>query len=136
MAQIFLIGGWLLAILCIALLAKDLIKARRLTNPARAERRRRRLWLWRRRSVTQQPVIVEDPAVTDDVNIRPWIRPAGVVAFLLWEAFWISEIFERSSQTDRPLQLPYVFLLVVMIGIPAGAYYLSRKWLAPDPEDA
>jgi hypothetical protein len=59
-----------------------------------------------------------------------------VIAVVLWEAFWIAEIYEWSSQNDRALQLPYVFLLAMMVGVPAAGYFISRKWLAPDPEEA
>ena len=137
MAYLFLIAGWLVAILCMILLALDLLRARGLKKAAKPARKRK-LWVWRRR-IEEEPVwpTAEAPGSADsDFNVRPWIRPAGVIAIVLWEIFWIAEIYEWSSQNDHPLQLPYVFLLGMMVGVPAVVFFLSRKWLAPDPEEA
>ena len=146
MAFLFLIAGWLVAILCMVLLAAEVFRTRRLKKPDKPPRKRR-LWPWQGRvandandatDATDATAATVAPAATAtdaDFSIRPWIRPGGVIAFLLWEAFWISEIVEMSS-SGRPLQLPYVFLLAVMVGVPTAIYFLSRKWLAPDPEEA
>jgi hypothetical protein len=124
------------------LLAAEALRTRRLKKADRPVSQRRR-WPWQRWGADDAAIDVPDAvdatdasaaaAADADFNVRPWIRPAGVIAFVLWEAFWISEIFEMSS-SGRPLQLPYIFLLAVMVGVPAAAYYLSRKWLAPDVE--
>ena len=139
MAHVLLIAGWIFAILCMAALACDVFRARRAKRSTPVVRERRR-WLRRWQSIENEPTqsvleAIDASAAETDFKLRPWIRPAGFIAFLLWEAFWISEIFERSSQTDRPLQLPYVFLFIMMVGIPAAAYFLSRKWLAADREE-
>jgi hypothetical protein len=137
MAYLFLIAGWLVAILCMVFLAADILRARGLKKSAKPARKRH-LWPWRRR-IEEEPVwpTADAPAPAgSDFSVRPWIRPAGVIAVVVWEAFWVGEIYEWSSQNDRPLQLPYVFLLAMMVGVPAAGYFISRKWLAPDAEEA
>jgi hypothetical protein len=137
MAYMFLIVGWLVAILCMVLLVTDILRARGLKKSDRPARKRR-LWAWRHR-IEDEPVwpTADAPlSAESDFGIRPWIRPAGVIGVVLWEAFWIAEIYEWSSQNDHPLQLPYFFLLAMMVGVPAAGYFISRKWLAPDPEEA
>lgn len=137
MAYFFLIAGWLVAILCMVFLAADILRARGLKKQD-APARKRRLWPWRRRIEDEPvwPATDMPPPAESRFVVSPWIRPAGVIAILLWEVFWIAEIYEWSSQNDRPLQLPYFFLLAMMVGIPAVGYFISRKWLAPDPEEA
>jgi len=117
------------------------LQAARLKKPDKPARERR-LWPWRRWGAENAPIDATDAtdasAAADadaDFRVRPWIRPAGVIAVVLWEAFWISEIYEWSSQNDHPLQLPYVFLLAMMFGVPAAGYFIIRKWLAPNAEE-
>jgi hypothetical protein len=141
MAYVLLIAGWLVALISMIVLVAETIRARGAKKPAQPKAPKapkRRLWPWRRR-VEDEPVspVIDPPAAAEadgDFTVRPWIRPAGVIAFLLWEAFWIMEIVERSSNGPA-LQLPYVFLLGVMVGVPVVVYYLSRKWLAADAEE-
>jgi len=145
MTFVLLIAGWLVAILCMILLAVDILRARGLKKPDKPARKRH-FWPWRRRSEEAAPAApaidatgaIDASAAADadaDFRVRPWIRPAGVIAVVLWEAFWISEIYEWSSQNDHPLQLPYVFLLAMMVGVPAAGYFIIRKWLAPNAEE-
>jgi hypothetical protein len=141
MTFVLLIAGWLVAILCMILLAVDILRARGLKKPDKPARKRH-LWPWRRRAAEKVPIdptdAIDASAAADadaDFRVRPWIRPAGVIALVLWEAFWISEIYEWSSQNEHPLQLPYVFLLAMMFGVPAAGYFMIRKWLAPNAEE-
>ena len=50
----------------------------------------------------------------------------GLLAFVLWEGYWIWEIAQRYSETHR-LQLPYVFLFFILVVIPLAVYLFIRR---------
>ena len=137
MLHVLLILGWLLAVACMLLLVVETVRARLLKKPAKPKVRKRRFWQshWFAEDEVSPTPLGTPPPTQGDFSVRPWLKPAAIVAFLLWEVFWISEIVEKTSQSDRPLQLPYVFLLVVMIGIPTAIYFAARKWLPATPDD-
>jgi hypothetical protein len=70
------------------------------------------------------------PPKADDGRISVGRRRAitlfGFLMLFLWEAYWVSEIAERFSNSTNPLQLPYFFLLVVMVGLPLTVFQFSR----------
>jgi len=47
--------------------------------------------------------------------------------FILWEGYWVSEIYEQYVARGR-LELPYVFLFFMVVAVPLGLYsFLRRK---------
>jgi hypothetical protein len=54
-------------------------------------------------------------------------RLFGWVLFLLWEAYWVLEILDQFRKSDKPLQLPYFFLFIVMIVIPYSINWYTRR---------
>ena len=53
----------------------------------------------------------------------------GCLLLIVWEGYWISEIVERFSRATHPLQLPYGFLLLMLVGIPLAVYLYFRRRL-------
>jgi Ca2+/Na+ antiporter len=45
----------------------------------------------------------------------------------LWEAYWVLEILDQFRKSDKPLQLPYFFLFIVMIVIPYSINWYTRR---------
>lgn len=66
-----------------------------------------------------------DGATTAEANpvLRRVKRAGGLAIFVLWEGFWLFQI----ASAQKWSQIPYLFLLVMMIGIPFAAYKLSRR---------
>jgi hypothetical protein len=60
-------------------------------------------------------------------DYRRGITLIGYLTLFLWEFFWISEINDRFKWSANPFQLPYFFLLVVLVGIPLAVYLISRR---------
>jgi hypothetical protein len=65
------------------------------------------------------------PDASDD--FRRSITPFGYLMLVLWEIFWVAEIVAA----PRLSQIPFIFLLVMMVGIPLAVRMLSRGILWP-----
>jgi len=48
--------------------------------------------------------------------------------FILWEGYWVLEIREQYVAKGR-LELPYVFLFFMLVGIPFALYLFLRRKL-------
>jgi hypothetical protein len=139
MLNIAIIIGWLLAILCMLYLAKELVKdrfhARRerklaAKNAFRARRREQFMENRRRWTEIKTGVIQPRPAEAAAHAERRQNqnqRLFGWVALLLWEGYWILEIVDQFKKSDTPLQLPYFFLFIVMVVIPYCVYWFSTR---------
>src|ERR1044072_9097797 len=130
MLNILIIIGWLLAILCMLYLAKELVKdrvhARRerkvaIRNPRRTKRREQCMENRLRWAAINTDVIQSRPAEAA-ANIerrqKQNQRLFGWVVLLLWEGYWIVEILDQFKKSDTPLQLPYFLLFIVMVVLP------------------
>ena len=139
MLNILIIIGWLLAILCMLYLAKELVKdrfhARRERKIAsrkaiRAKRREQFMENRRRWAEINTGVIQSRPAEAA-ANIerrqKQNQRLFGWVVLLLWEGYWIVEILDQFKKSDKPLQLPYFFLFVVMVVLPYSVYWFATR---------
>ena len=49
------------------------------------------------------------------------------MVLLLWWGYWVVEIIDQFKKSDTPLQLPYVFLFIVMVVIPYCIYWFSGR---------
>ena len=65
------------------------------------------------------------PDASDD--FRRSVTPFGYLILVLWEIFWVAEI----AAAPRLSQIPFFFLLVMMVGIPLAVRMLSRGILWP-----
>lgn len=124
MLQIVIVLAWLVALGLVVYLAKQAItrrwrgrRQRKISARNLREFRKhhhfdtiRRQWV---RNVDQ--VAVVDEASEDR---RLILAILGWLLFFLWEGYWFSEVIERYSTTSRPLQLPYVFLFVMLVVVP------------------
>src|SRR5581483_8744333 len=124
MLQILMIIGWVLAIVCMLYLAKELVMDR---LRARSERRRERLIENRRRLMQRagQAVPPAPRAATADRQQNQ--KLFGWLALILWQGYWLIEIADQFKKSDHPLQLPYFFLFVVMVVIPYAIYRFARR---------
>jgi hypothetical protein len=133
MLAILITLAWLIAIVCMVYLATQAIR-----NRWHARRRRKvynkevqkfkkhhhfdqksRRWV---RNV--DGVAMVDEAAEDR---RLMLTLVGWISLIAWEAYWIWEIVERFRTTTSPLQLPYFFLFVVLVGIPMAVYMFFRR---------
>jgi hypothetical protein len=139
MLNFLIIAGWLLAILCMLYLAKELMKdrfharrARKLAirNAIRAQRREQFMENRRRWAEINTGVIQARPAEAQaafDRRQKQNQRLFGWVVLLLWQGYWMVEIIDQFKKSDKPLQLPYFFLFVMMVVIPYSIYWYSRR---------
>jgi hypothetical protein len=91
---------------------------------------KRRYWV---RNVDQVALI--DESVNDR---RFYLTFLGWLLFILWEGYWLLEIREQFVSIGR-LQLPYMFLFLILFVVPLAWYlFLRRKLrrLAIIPMDA
>ena len=128
---ILIILGWLVVLGCLFYLAAD---AGRIRLHERREKKaaartiqdfkkhhhydeKRRRW-----------VRMSDGAVLPDASddFRS-LTPFGYLALVLWEIFWAAEI----AATPHLSQIPYLFLLAMMVGVPFAVRRLSRRVLWP-----
>ena len=75
------------------------------------------------RWVRKDGVVLVDEVIEDR---RLNLLVVGLLAFVLWEGYWIWEIAQRYSETHR-LQLPYVFLFFILVVIPLAVYLFIRR---------
>jgi hypothetical protein len=125
MTQVFIILGWLIALGCFVFLVLDSLK-------------RRFPWLRRRKKTALKAdatkwrsALDEGPSVdAADRRFRRNMKPLWYVSLVLWEGYWIAEIAERFARPN-PFQLPYFFLLVMMVGVPLAVYLFVRRPARP-----
>ena len=134
MLQIGLLIAWLIALSLAIHLATQAIKAR-LTG--RRERKRARKtareftknhhfdpkqkrWV---RNVDRVALI--DHSAEDR---RIFLIVIGLLLFVLWEGYWVLEIREQYVTRGR-LELPYVFLFFMLVGVPLALYLFLRRKL-------
>jgi hypothetical protein len=137
MLQILIIFGWLMAFGCLLYLAAESLKIRfSWFRRNRAAGSKTRLFktidpFARKRERPAQNIEVEIPPAPHEArgNFPRGIRPLGYVLLIVWEGYWISEVAERFAQSANPLQLPYFFLIFVMVGVPLAAYLVTRRLL-------
>ena len=121
MLQIAIIIGWAIAVVVLVLLAVQAVKHRfvRWGREDCAEDRRQAM----------NPAGAVAPPHEAVHDYRRFATIIGFLALFLWEAFWISGITERFKWSSNPFQLPYFFLLVVLVGIPLAVYLFARRAL-------
>ena len=132
MLNIVLILAWLVAVGLALYLAPRAVKfrlrgrqqrklARRkirdFTRHHRFDERQQR-WVRKDDGVVLVDEVIEDRRL--NLVILAWL------AFVLWEGYWIWEIAQRYSETNR-LQLPYVFLFFILVVIPLAVYLFIRR---------
>jgi Na+/glutamate symporter len=139
MLHILIIVGWILAIVCMLYLAKEMVKdrwhARRerkiaIREAIRARRREQFMENRRRWMERNDGVILTRPAEIQagiDRRHKQTQRLFAWVVLVMWEAYWVLEILDQFKQSDKPLQLPYFFLFMVMIVIPYCVYWFSTR---------
>ena len=139
MLNILIIVGWLLAICCMLYLAKEMVKDRfrarserklAIRNAIRARRREQFMENRRRWAEINTGVIQSRPAeaqMSFDRRDRQNRKLFGWMVLLLWWGYWVVEIIDQFKKSDTPLQLPYVFLFIVMVVIPYGIYWFSGR---------
>ena len=131
MLNIVLILGWLVAFGLAVYLATRAVKFRLRGRQQRklAHRkirdftRRHRFDERQQRWVRKDGVVLVDEVIEDrrlNLVVLAWL------AFVLWEGYWIWEIAQRYSETNR-LQLPYVFLFFILVVIPLAVYSFIRR---------
>jgi hypothetical protein len=133
MLQIVIIFAWVLAACLAVYLAARAIR-NRLLGRHRRKMALRRLRAFRRRhhfDQKQQRWIrkVDGVAMIDEPaeDRRFVLACLGLILFVLWEGYWLLEVVERFSKSTHPLQLPYVFLFVILVIVPLAGYFLFRR---------
>jgi hypothetical protein len=139
MLQILIIVGWILAIGCMLYLAKELVKDRlrarserklAIRNAFRA-RRREQLIENRRRLMQRAGYAVPPRPIAKAADRSQTQKLFGWLAFILWETYWLIEIADQFKKSEHPLQLPYFFLIIVMVVIPYSIFRFSRRRRRP-----
>ena len=128
MLIIVLILAWLIAFGLAVYLATRAVKYRirgryQRKLPHRKIRDYHRFDERQQRWVREDGVVLVDEVIEDrrlNLVILAWL------AFVLWEGYWIWEIAQRYSETNR-LQLPYVFLFFILVVIPLAVYLFIRR---------
>jgi hypothetical protein len=92
-------------------------KIRDFTRHHRIDERQQR-WVRKDDGVVLVDEVIEDRRL--NLVVLAWL------AFVLWEGYWIWEIAQRYSETNR-LQLPYVFLFFILVAIPLAVYLFIRR---------
>ena len=59
---------------------------------------------------------------------RIFLIVIGGLLFILWEGYWVLEIREQYVARGR-LELPYVFLFFMLVGVPLALYLFLRRKL-------
>jgi hypothetical protein len=131
MLHIVLILGWLIVFGLAVYLATRAVKHRLMGRQRRkfALRKIRDFKRHHHFDEKQQQWVRKDGVVLiDEVSEdrRLNLVVLGVLLFVLWEGYWIWEIAQRYSETNR-LQLPYVFLFFILVVIPMVVYSFFRR---------
>ena len=137
MLYIIIVIGWVITFGCFVYLAPQALK-HRLSYEDQKKVTIRKFWGLRKRhqfsESRRKSVQILDGAVLPKENEasgryrRRRIALFEFLMLLVWEAFWISEIAERFSESSNPFQLPYFFLFVVLFGFPL-AIHLYLHWI-------
>jgi hypothetical protein len=129
---ILIILGWLVVLCCFIYLAADagrirLHERREKKAAARTIRefKKQHYYNEKRRHWVRKSDGVVLPDANDD--FRRNITPFGYLALVLWEIFWAAEI----AATPHLSQIPYLFLLAMMVGIPFAVRMVSCSVLWP-----
>jgi hypothetical protein len=135
MLQIVILLGWVLALVLGVFLATESLRHRRWGRQRRKRALRRQLKFKRHHHFDPKrgrwvrnddgSVVVDETA--DDRRLV--LILVGCLLLIVWEGYWISEIIERFSRATHPLQLPYGFLLFMLVGVPLGVYLYFRRRL-------
>jgi len=139
MLHILIVVAWIVAFGCWVYLASQVLKHRLFDRGQKKVTARRFLGFGKPHHSNEKhqgSMRSPDGAVplkTDEGTVGV-VRRRGLALFgyfmlFLWEAYWVSEIVERFSRSSNPLQLPYFFLLFVMVGVPLAVYLFSRRIL-------
>jgi hypothetical protein len=135
MLQIVILLGWVVALGLVVFLATESLRHRRWGRQRRKRALRKLLKFkkhhhfdpkrgrWVR---NDDKSFVVDQAADDR---RLVLILVGCLLLIVWEGYWISEIVERFSRATHPLQLPYGFLLLMLVGIPLAVYLYFRRRL-------
>lgn len=128
---ILIILGWLIVLGCLFYLAADAGKNRlreRREKKAAARKiqefKKRHHYDEKRRQWVRKSDGVVLPDASDDFRS---LTPFGYLALVVWEIFWAAEI----AATPHLSQIPYLFLLAMMVGVPFAVRGLSRSVLWP-----
>ena len=136
MLPVLLTLAWIVAIACMVYLAAHAIRNRWYARRRRKAHnkvvrkfkrhhhfdQKRQHWI---RNVDGEVVVVDE----DAEDRRLFLTFVGWILLIAWEVYWILEIIERFKTTKTPLQLPYFFLLVIMVVIPGSIYLYFRRRL-------
>jgi hypothetical protein len=129
---ILIILGWLIVLGCFFYLAADAGRNRlhqRREKKAAARKiqefKKHHHYDEKRRQWVRKSDGVVLPDASDD--FRRSLTPFGYLALALWEIFWVAE----TAATPHLSQIPYLFLLAMMVGIPFAVHRLSRGVLWP-----
>ena len=134
MLQIGLLIAWLIALSLAIHLATQAIKARLLSRREKKHALRtaqefrknhhfdpkQKRWV---RNVDRVALI--DHSAEDR---RIFLIVIGGLLFILWEGYWVLEIREQYVARGR-LELPYVFLFFMLVGVPLALYLFLRRKL-------
>lgn len=136
MLQILIIFGWIIACVLLVYLAVDAVK-HRLIGQRRVKSTTEKDEGFNKQQDSDKSQHgtnldrVVSPVIhhIDSHYYRRGITIMGYLALFLWEIFWFSEISDRFRWTANPFQLPYFFLLTVLVGVPLAVYLVSRRIL-------
>jgi len=133
MLQIVIIFGWLVAFGLMVHLAREAIK-RRLRGRRWRKLAFRNIREFRRHHhfdhKRQRWVRSADGVVlTDEASEDRWfmLTILGWLLLVVWEAYWLSEIKNRFSESTRPWELPYPSLFIVLVVLPLAVYLFFRR---------
>ena len=133
MLQIVILLCWVLALGLVVYLATESLR-HRLWGRQRRKLAARKLWEFKKhhhfdpklgRWVRKDDGSVLIDQAGDDRRLVLVI--VGWLLLIVWEGYWILEIVERFSKATHPLQLPYVFLFVMLVGVPLAIYLYVRR---------
>jgi hypothetical protein len=129
MLLMLIVLAWVLAFICMIYLAGQAIG-----NVTRGGFRRRRQRKFasnhhfdekRQRWVRNHDGTILVDEANEDRHLRNAVL--ALILLIMWEVYWILEIVERVRTAPTAWQLPYVFLFVVLIGIPLVVFLLFRR---------
>jgi hypothetical protein len=133
MLSILITIGWLIAIACMVYLAAQAIRNRFYARRRRKVRNREIREFKKHHHFDQKSQRwvrnVDGVAMVDEAaeDHRLMLTLLGWISLIAWEVYWIWEIVERFRTTTSPLQLPYFFLFIVLVGIPLVIYLFFRR---------
>jgi hypothetical protein len=134
MLPVFLVVGWVIALGCLLFLAAETAGKRLRKAPlGKTDSHNRAGWRRHFAAKAPPPAFLDTAAAPEaraSKEERRGLRVLGYAALFVWEIYWLSEVYERLTTSANPWQLPYVMLLIVLVGIPLAVYFLARRMLA------